>query len=63
MSNQQYEEIAARFEMTPGAIKVAALRLREKYRKTLQGIVAQTVVAADGVDSELDELLAALRGH
>ncbi len=62
ITQQQYEEIASKFEMTPAAVKVAALRLRDKYRKTLQNIVAQTVVESDRVDDELDELLAALRG-
>lgn len=62
MSQQQYEEIGAQFRMTPGAVKVAAMRLRDKYRRTLQDIVAQTVVENDRIDDELEELLKALRG-
>ena len=62
ISQSEYEEIGKQFNMTPGAVKVAALRLRDKYRKTLQTIVAQTVVESDGVEAELDELLSALKG-
>lgn len=61
MTGQQYAEIAARFGMVEGAVKVSALRLREKYRDTIRDIVAQTVVESDRVTDELDELLAALR--
>ncbi len=62
ISQQRYEEIAERLKMTPGAVKVAALRLREKYRQTMQEIVQQTMVDSEAVDDELDELLSALRG-
>ena len=62
ISQERYEEIAARFSMTAGAVKVAALRLREKYRETLKSIVAQTVIEDDRIEDELDELLNALRG-
>lgn len=62
MTSQQYAEIAARFGMVEGAVKVSALRLREKYRDSIRSIVAQTVIETDRVTDELDELLAALRG-
>ena len=48
--------------MSAGAVKVAALRLREKYRQTLKDIVGQTINEPDSVEDELDQLLAALRG-
>ena len=62
MTNQQYAEIAERFGMLEGAVKVSALRLREKYRDAIREIVSQTVAETDRVTDELDELLAALRG-
>ncbi len=62
MTSEQYTEIGDRFGMLAGAVKVAALRLRQKYRDTIRDIVAQTVIESDRVGDELDELLAALRG-
>ena len=62
MTIEQYTEIGDRFGMLPNAVKVAALRLRQKYRDTIRDIVAQTVVESDRVGDEMDELLAALRG-
>jgi RNA polymerase sigma-70 factor (ECF subfamily) len=55
-------QIAERLGMTEGAVKVAVHRLREKYRDTLRAEVAQTTAGREDVDSELAELLAALRG-
>ena len=62
ISQQKYEEIGSEFSMSPGAVKVAALRLREKYRQTLKEIVGQTIEDPDSIDDELDQLLAALSG-
>lgn len=62
MNGEQYTEIGERFGMLAGAVKVAALRLRQKYRDTIREIVAQTVVKSDDVSDELDELLSALQG-
>jgi RNA polymerase sigma factor (sigma-70 family) len=62
MTLDQYTEIGARFGILAGAVKVAALRLRQKYRDTIRDIVAQTVVESAEVADELNELLSALRG-
>ena len=62
ITGQQYESIAAQFSMSTGAVKVAALRLRERYRELLVQLVRQTVTDQQIVERELDELLAALRG-
>ena len=62
MTLDQYTEIGARFGILAGAVKVAALRLRQKYRDTIREIVAQTVVESAEVADELNELLSALRG-
>ena len=61
MTLEQYTEIGERFDMLPGAVKVAALRLRQKYRDAIREIVAQTVIRTDDIGDELDELLAALK--
>ncbi len=62
-----YAEIAARLDMTEGAVKVAAHRLRQQFASLLRAQVATTVdlgteEGEQGVDKELGELLAALRG-
>ena len=62
MTMEQYNEIGERFKIPSGAVKVAALRLRQKYRDHIREIVAQTVTESERVGEELDELLAALRG-
>ncbi len=62
LTSDRCSEIAEKFSKSPGAIKVAAHRMRDKYRQLLVAIVAQTVVDSSGVDSELDDLLAALGG-
>ena len=62
INQQQYESIAEQFSMTPGAVKVAAMRLRDKYRKAMQNIVGQTLADDKNVDDELDQLLTAIRG-
>lgn len=57
-----YEDSAARLGTSPGAVKVAVHRLRQKYRDALRQEIAQTVAAEEDIDSELHVLLAALRG-
>jgi RNA polymerase sigma-70 factor (ECF subfamily) len=58
-----HEELAGRLEMSAGAIKVAVHRLRQKYREALRQRIAQTVAAEEDVESELQDLLSALRGN
>lgn len=62
MTVEQYTEIGEQFGMVAGAVKVAAMRLRQRYRDTIRDIVAQTVVESEDVTDELNELLSALRG-
>jgi len=57
-----YAEIAVRLGRTEGAIKVAAHRMRQRYRELMRAQIAQTVSEAD-VEDELRELLAALSGQ
>jgi len=65
LTNQQCEEIGNGLNMTAVAVKVAAHRLKEKYRKVLVDIVSETIIdpgKANEVDNELDALLKALGG-
>jgi RNA polymerase sigma factor (sigma-70 family) len=52
-----YAEIGQRLGMTPGAVKVAVLRLRQRYRELLREEVANTVPGESDVDEELRHLL------
>ena len=47
---QTYAEIAARLNMTEGAVKMAVLRLRESFRHLLRSNIAQTVADASEID-------------
>ncbi len=55
-----YQEIADRLKMTEGAVKMAVLRLREKYRAQLRAEIAQTVADESEVEPELRQLFASL---
>ena len=54
-------ETAERLGLTPGAVKVAVHRLRQRYRELLRAEVAHTVADPADVDDELRHLVAALR--
>ena len=56
-------ETAARLGLTPGALKVAVHRLRQRYREILRAEIGQTVDDPADVDGEIRHLLAALRGR
>lgn len=55
-----YAGLAAQLNMTEAAVKVAAHRLRRRYRELLRAEIAQTVAEPDLVEEELRELLASL---
>jgi RNA polymerase sigma factor (sigma-70 family) len=57
---ESYKEIGDALQMSEGAVKVAAHRLRERYRQILREEVARTVADPAGVDAELADLLKAL---
>jgi len=46
--------------MTAGAVKVAAHRLRQRYRELLREEIAHTVEGPEQIDEEVRELFAAL---
>lgn len=51
-----YAQIAAALHMTPGAVKVAVFRLRQRYGELLRAEIAQTVARPEDVDAELHHL-------
>ncbi len=59
---ESYSVIAARLEMTEGALKVATHRLRQRYRELLREEVAHTVARLEEIDEELRYLIAVVRG-
>ncbi len=56
-------ETARRLGMSEGAVKVAAHRLRRRYRELLLEEIAHTVGSADEIEEERRRLLAALGGQ
>jgi len=55
-----YLEVAGQLGMTEGAVKVAAHRLRRRYRKLLKEEIARTIADPEAMEDELGELLAVL---
>lgn len=55
-----YGQIAFELGMTEDAVKVAAHRLRRRYREVLREEISQTVSDPDLVDEEIRQLLASL---
>lgn len=51
---------AAELDLTPNALKVAAHRLRRRYRDLLRAQIAETVATPEEVDGEIRDLFAAL---
>lgn len=57
-----YGEVGERLELAEGAVKVAAHRLRKRFRGHLREEIAATVGEEADIDAELQELFAVLRG-
>jgi RNA polymerase sigma-70 factor (ECF subfamily) len=55
-----YAAVAADLGLSEGAVKVAAHRLRQRYRDRLRAAIAETVAGEEQVDEELRDLFAAL---
>lgn len=55
-----YRQMATELGMNEGAIRVAAHRLRRRYRELLRDEIAQTVATEDQIDEEIRDLFAAL---
>lgn len=54
--------VADRLGMSEGAVKVAAHRLRRRYREVLRQTIAATVADPADVDDEIRQLMSALAG-
>jgi RNA polymerase sigma-70 factor (ECF subfamily) len=59
---RSYREIAAALGMAEGAVRVAAHRLRARYRELLREEVGRTTDDPAAIDDEIKDLLAALAG-
>lgn len=55
-----YRELGARLRLSEGAVKVAAHRLRRRYRELLREEIARTVSRPEDTEEELRQLFAAL---
>ena len=55
-----YRDLAARLGLSEGAVKVAAHRLRQRYRDLLREEIASTVAGPEEAEEELKHLFAAL---
>jgi RNA polymerase sigma-70 factor (ECF subfamily) len=60
--SDSHAAIAIELGLSEGAVKVAAHRLRQRYRERLRGAIAATVDSPDEIDDEIRALFAALGG-
>lgn len=58
----EYGAIAAQLGWTQGSVAVAVHRLRQRYAELVREEVAHTVADPAGVEAEMRDLFAALRG-
>jgi RNA polymerase sigma-70 factor (ECF subfamily) len=58
-----HASVAAELGLSEGAVKVAAHRLRQRYRERLRSAIAETVDSPDEIDDEIRALFAALGGN
>lgn len=61
--NESHQQVAAKLEMTEGAVKVAVHRLRARYRERLRDEIAQTVTDPGDVDGEIRMLFETFSRH
>jgi RNA polymerase sigma factor (sigma-70 family) len=57
-----YASVAQSLAMSTGAVKVAVLRLRERYRELIRLEIAETLVEGGDVEEEVRHLMSALSG-
>jgi RNA polymerase sigma-70 factor (ECF subfamily) len=53
--------VAAHLSTTEGALRIAAHRMKERFRALLREEVAHTAASADEIDAELRYLVSLLR--
>jgi RNA polymerase sigma-70 factor (ECF subfamily) len=54
-------DLAVRLGKSDGATRIMVFRLRNRFRRLIRAVIADTVVELDHVESELQQLQAALR--
>ena len=59
-SGTTYQDVAARLNMTVAAVKMAASRMRRRYRELLRDEIGQTVSGPHEIDDEIRNLFATL---
>lgn len=57
---ESYEAVGARLGMSEGAVKVAAFRLRQRYRELVREEVLQTVASVEDLGEELRHMMRVL---
>ncbi|PYJ85078.1 MAG: RNA polymerase subunit sigma-24 [Verrucomicrobia bacterium] len=57
---KSYQEIAAELNMSEGAVKVTAYRLRRRFGELVRAQIARTVDSPEEIDDEIRQLFAAL---
>ena len=62
-SEERYDELATRMNMSVGALRMAIFRMRKKYRALLRAEIAETVASPEEIDQEIAFLLSALSGR
>jgi len=60
--DRPYSEIAHALEISEGALKVAAHRLRGRFRDTLRALIAETVAEDVSIEDELRDLMRIVTG-
>ena len=58
--DESYRDLAAKLGTSEGALKVAAHRLRRRYRDLLREHISETVQTPEEVDDEIRDLFTAL---
>ena len=58
-----YSEVAEDLEMTVAAVKTSVHRLRRRYRRRLEAVVAPTVQDPQQIEAEIHDLFAAVVPH
>ena len=56
-----YEQAAARLQLSPAALKSAIHRLRQRYQELIRHQIAQTVATSADIDEEIRYLLSVVR--
>jgi RNA polymerase sigma-70 factor (ECF subfamily) len=58
--NKKWADVARELSMAEGTVRVAASRLRQKYREAVREVIRETVIDPAEVDSEMTYLISVL---